>query len=99
MDEKRPLPERLGAIEGADEGALGVTPPPEPASPAARVDDAEELVPGARFGDEVPDEPKPWFTSLAAESHQAGVANEHGDAHDRQFPQGDDEAVEDDPGR
>ena len=96
MDDQRRAADRLGAIEGADEGALGVNPPPEPPSPAAQVDDEEHLVPGATFGDRVADEPKPWFTSLAAESDQAGVANVDPAEQERQFPQGDDEAVEDD---
>lgn len=96
MDDKGPVSDRLRPIEGADDGALGVTPPPEPPSPAASVDGSEELVPGARFGDRLPTEPKPWFTSLAYEAGQAGVANEPGDVQDRQYPQGDDDAVDDD---
>ncbi len=80
MDERRPLVDRLGAIEGAEDGALGVTPPPEPPSPAAEVADEEHLVPGATHGERLADESKPWFTSLAAESHQAGVANDPPDA-------------------
>ncbi len=96
MDDRRPASEGLGSIEGADDGALGLTPPPQPPSPAAQVDDEEHLVPGATYGERVADEPKPWFTSLAAESDQAGVANDHPAEQDRQFPQGDDAAVEDD---
>jgi hypothetical protein len=102
MDERRPPVEPAepdegpyGAIEGADPAALGITPPPQPPSPAAQVDDSEELVPGAIFGDLLPDEPKPWFTSLAAESDQAGVANDHSEEQARHFPYGDDEALED----
>jgi hypothetical protein len=95
MDDKPPLSDRLGAIEGADDGALGVTPPPEPANPAAEVEDAETSVPGAGFDAEPPVEPKPWFTSLAAESHQAGVANEPADAQDLQYPEGDGGASDD----
>ena len=86
MDEKRSAADRLAGIEGADDAALGVTPPPQPAPEAAEVDDDESLVPGATFGDRVPTESKPWFTSLAAESDQAGVANDPPDAQDPQFP-------------
>jgi hypothetical protein len=32
------------------------------------------------------DTSKPWFTSLAAESDQAGVANDPPDAQEPQFP-------------
>jgi hypothetical protein len=99
MDDERPPSERSGAIEGADDAALGRTPPPEPPSPAAQVDDDQQLVPGADFGDRVADESKPWSTTLAYESGQAGVANDHPAEQDRQFPQGDDEAVEDDRAR
>ena len=93
MDEKRSAAERLSGIEGADDAALGITPPPESAPPAAEVDDEENLVPGATFGDRVPTEAKPWFTSLAAESDQAGVANDDPDAQPPQFPTEDDEAL------
>ena len=96
MDDKRSAAERMGAIEGADEGALGLGPPPAPANPEATVDDSEELVPGATFGDRDRTKAKPWFTSLAAESQQAGVGNTSPAAQDPQFPDGDDEAIEDD---
>ena len=76
MDDTRPPAEPSGAIEGADAASLGTTPQPEPPSPAVQVDADEELVPGATFGERIPDEPKPWFTSLSAESDQAGVAND-----------------------
>ena len=98
MDEKRPTDDGLHALEGADAGALGVSPPPEPASPAASVDGSEELVPGATLGDRPLTESKPWFTTLAAESHQAGVGNEPPDAQEGQFPDSDDEALRDDEG-
>lgn len=80
-----PLPERepkpseetgpLGAIDGADAGALGTAPPPETAPPGAHVEDVEHRVPGADFERPLR-ESKPWFTSLAFESEQAGVGNE-----------------------
>jgi hypothetical protein len=93
MDDQRSAADRLAGIEGVDDHALGVAPPPQPAPPAAEVDDEEIRIPGATFGDRLPIEPKPWFTSLAAESDQAGVANDPPDAQPPQFPSGDDEAV------
>ena len=67
--------ERPNVIEGTDDAALGMAPPPESAPPGARVDDAAQQVPGPTY-----DGPgrvaKPWSSSLAAESPQAGVANE-----------------------
>ncbi|HEX2883870.1 MAG TPA: hypothetical protein VHQ42_04785 [Candidatus Limnocylindria bacterium] len=79
MDDKRAnaeTTERSGSLAGADAAAMGMEPPPESAPPGAEVSDAEHLVPGADFGTQVADEEKPWFTSLAAESEQAGVMNE-----------------------
>lgn len=64
--------------------------PPEPAPLGASVEDSEHLVPGPNFGDRVADEAKPWFTSLAAESDQAGVANDEPDVQEPQFPTADD---------
>jgi hypothetical protein len=80
MHDERSAADRLKAIEGADAGALGVTPPPETVPPDAQEPVDENLVPGATYGDRVHDEAKPWFTSLAAESDQAGVANDAPDA-------------------
>ena len=93
MDDQRSAADRLAGIEGADEGALGVTPPPEPAPPTAEVPDEENLVPGATFGERLPLDPKPWFTSLAHESDQAGVGNDPPEAQEPQFPTSDDEAL------
>ena len=76
MDDERRILDRLGALEGADPTALGIEPPPEPAPPGAHVEDEERLVPGPRFDEILPTDPKPWFTTLAAESHQAGVGND-----------------------
>ena len=86
MDDKRSSTERLGGLEGADAAALGTETPPETAPPGAVVDGDEHLVPGAHFDDVRRDQAKPWFTSLAAESEQAGVANDPPDAQEPQFP-------------
>ena len=77
-DAAEPKREPSGAIEGADQAALGVSPPPNPAPPGASVDPTEELVPGATKGDRSATESKPWFTSLAADSEH-GVSNESDD--------------------
>ena len=77
-DASEPKRDRSGALEGADEAALGVSRPPNPAPPGASVDPAEELVPGATKGDTVTTESKPWFTSLAADSEH-GVRDESDD--------------------
>jgi hypothetical protein len=86
MDDKRSTVDRLGGLEGADAAALGTDTPPESAPPGARVDAEERLVPGTGFDDVRRDEAKPWFTSLAAESSQAGVANDSPDAQEPEFP-------------
>jgi hypothetical protein len=98
MDERRSTTDELNSIEGADDGALGTAPGPESAPPGAEVSDAEHLVPGAGYDDHRPDEAKPWFTSLAAESGQAGVANDPPDAQDPLYPADDAEALDRDPG-
>ena len=92
MDDPRSAADRLAGIEGVDDAALGIAPLPETAA-AAEVDDEENLVPGARYGDRLPTESKPWFTSLAAGSDEAGVANDPPDAQPPQFPTSDDEAL------
>lgn len=85
MDEKRSEVERLGGLEGADAAALGIDATPNEAPPGAAVDDDVRVVPGPSV--DVPrDEAKPWFTSLAATSDQAGVANDPPDAQEPQFP-------------
>jgi hypothetical protein len=86
MDDRRSTVDRLGGLEGADAAALGTDAPPEPAPPGATVDDEERLVPGANFDDVPRDESKPWFTSLAYESEQVGVANDPADAQEPEFP-------------
>lgn len=93
MHDERPAGDRVEGIEGADAGALGTAPPPESAPEAAEVDGGETRVPGASFGSRPATEAKPWFTSLAAESEQAGVANDPADAQEPEYPHADDEAV------
>ena len=86
MDERR-VADKLGGIEGADDGALGTGPVPQSAPPGATVAGDEHLVPGANFDDRPHDQAKPWFTSLAAESEQAGIANEPPDETDPLYPE------------
>jgi hypothetical protein len=92
MDAERRSADDLDAIDGADDGALGTAPPPQSAPTGAQVSDAEHLVPGATFDDDRhAEKSKPWFTSLAAESHQAGVGNDRSDAQEPMFPAEDDD--------
>jgi hypothetical protein len=91
MHDKRDDVERLDVIEGADAGSLGIDDPPASAPPGARVDGAESHLPGATF-DEPIREAKPWASSLAAESSQAGVGNMPLDEVEPQYPESDDEA-------
>ena len=87
MNEKRDVTDRLGGLEGAAAAALGTGDPPAPAPPGATVDADERLVPGADHDlMNRRDEAKPWFSSLAAKSDQAGVANDPPDAQEPQFP-------------
>jgi len=79
MDEKRSVVDKLGGLEGADAAALGIDATPEPAPPGAEIPDDEQLVPGADADDFPRTEAKPWFTSLAARSDQAGVGNDSPD--------------------
>lgn len=90
MTDKRSAVDRLGGIEGADAAALGVDAAPESAPPGAVVEDDEKLVPGAGDAEADRHGSKPWFTSLAATSDQAGVANDAPDAQEPQFPTEDD---------
>lgn len=75
MDERRPDDTAPDVIDGTDAAALGTAPPPESAPPGARVEEAETHVPGPTFDGPGRTE-KPWSSSLAADSAQAGVANE-----------------------
>lgn len=74
MDERRSEDEIPEPGDAVDPAALGTAPPPEGAPPGARVDDAETHVPGPSY-DGPGRAAKPWSSSLAAESDQAGVAN------------------------
>jgi hypothetical protein len=89
MDDKRSEVERLGGLDGADAAALGIDATPTEAPPGAAVEGDVRVVPGP---DVEPrrDVAKPWFTSLAATSEQAGVANDPPDAQDPQFPSDED---------
>jgi hypothetical protein len=91
MKDKRSAAEKLDGLEGTDAGALGVDAPPESAPPAAQIPDEEHLVPGANFADHPATQDKPWFTSLAAESDQAGVGNDPPDAQEPEFPSRDED--------
>ena len=75
MDDRRSDDETPDLAEELDPAALGTAPPPESAPPGARVDEAETHVPGPTYDGPGRVE-KPWSSSLAAESTQAGVANE-----------------------
>lgn len=92
MDERDRTPESPNVIEGTDAAALGTAPPPTGAPPGAQVDPGEGRVPGPTH-DAPPRAAKPWATSLAADSDQAGVANDPPEVQDDQYPTGDDEAV------
>jgi hypothetical protein len=92
MDERRADGDGPNVIDGADSAATGTGQLPESAPAAARVDDTEHRVPGPTY-DGPGRTAKPWSTSLAAESSQAGVGNEPADAQDLQYPDGDDEAI------
>lgn len=90
-DTKRQV-EHLDVTEGADAGSLGVAEPPTTAPAGASVDAAETRLPGEPI-DGPRHEAKPWFTSLAAGSDQAGVANDPPPAQDAQDSTGDDETL------
>jgi hypothetical protein len=79
MDENRPIDD-LEVIEGADDAALGTAEPPSSAPAGAVVDATERLVPGADADATLGAEgAKPWSSTLAARSVQAGVRNEDAD--------------------
>ncbi|HEX2222060.1 MAG TPA: hypothetical protein VHK06_06000 [Candidatus Limnocylindria bacterium] len=73
--------DRTDAHGGLHEPADTVGEAPGGAPPGAQVDDALHMVPGADFEERDRGGEKPWSTSLAYESEDAGVANEP-DSHD-----------------
>ena len=89
-DRQRQLDD-LDVIEGADAASLGIDEPPTSAPAGASVKADETHVPGEPM-DGPGYESRPWYTSLAAESDQAGVANEPPGEQEAQYPTGDDEA-------
>jgi hypothetical protein len=96
MDNDRSTADRLEGIEGVDDGALGTSPPPETAPPGAAVSGEEHLVPGATFDERRGYDEKPWATSLAFESDQAGVGNDPADAQEPLYPTDDADHTSDD---
>ncbi len=75
VDPKRTGP--LGSIEGADHAALGLDAEPASAPPGAQVDPSEAAaLPGPAFGDAPNTARKPWETSLATKSDDAGIGAE-----------------------
>ena len=86
MEDKETTLDRIGAIEGADSAAMGTAGGPESAPAAAEIQDDVRLVPGANYDEMNLDEPKPWSTTLAYGSGQAGVANDPPDAQEPEFP-------------
>lgn len=91
MNDERRAADKLSGIEGTDAAALGTESPPESAPASAEVDDEENVVPGADFGFRPAVEDKPWFTTLSAESDQAGVGNDPPDAQDPNYTPTDEE--------
>lgn len=76
--DERPRPARpertgpLGSIAGTDAGALGTGGTQRLDSPRASVEESEKPAP-AHAQERPATEAKPWFTSLAFNSDQAGV--------------------------
>ena len=66
----------LGSIAGADRAGLGLVGEPESAPAGAQVDPSEADVPGPDFGDFPATADKPWETTLATKSDNAGVGAE-----------------------
>ncbi|HET8570396.1 MAG TPA: hypothetical protein VFN14_00715 [Candidatus Limnocylindria bacterium] len=63
----------MGSIEGADRAGLGIDAEPEPAPVAAQVDPSKTHVPGPAWGDLPATDRKPWQTTLATKSDDAGI--------------------------
>ncbi|HEX7224973.1 MAG TPA: hypothetical protein VF367_05285 [Candidatus Limnocylindria bacterium] len=86
VNEKQDPIDRLNVVEGADAASLGVSPAPESTPADLQPDDDVRLPPGADFDATRNDARKPWFTSLAAESDQAGVGNDPPDEQEPRYP-------------
>ncbi len=69
-----------GAVPGADRAGLGLTPTPGLEATSAQVDPSSFRAPAAFDQDEALRQSKPWATTLAYQSPQAGVdADDVGD--------------------
>jgi hypothetical protein len=86
VNEKQDPIDRLNVVEGADAASIGVSPAPESTPADLQPDDDVRLPPGADFDATPNDARKPWFTSLAAESDQAGVGNDPPDEQEPRYP-------------
>lgn len=86
VNEKQDPIDRLNVVEGADAASLGVAPAPQSAPAEAQPGDDGRLPPGADFDSTPNDERKPWSTSLAAKSEQAGVGNDRPDQQEPRYP-------------
>lgn len=86
MNEKQDPLDRLNVVEGADAASTGVAPAPSSAPAEIQPDDDVRLPPGADFDERPNDARKPWFTSLAAQSEQAGVGNDAPEAQEPRYP-------------
>ncbi len=73
-DPKRTGP--MGSIAGADRAALGVDARAESAPEGAQVDPTETDIPGPHFADHPATAEKPWETSFATKSDDAGIGAE-----------------------
>ena len=86
VNEKQDPIDRLNVVEGADAASLGVAPPPQSTPAEVQPADDVRLPPGADFDAKPNTARKPWFTSLAAESEQAGVGNDPPDEQEPRYP-------------
>jgi hypothetical protein len=86
VNEKQNPVDRLNVIEGADSASIGVGPSPQSTPAGAQAGDDVRLPPGADFDSTPNDARKPWFTSLAAESEQAGVGNDPPEEQEPRYP-------------
>jgi hypothetical protein len=66
----------MGSIAGADRAGLGLDAEPETAPSGAQVDPSESELPGPDFGTFPTTAEKPWETTLATKSDDAGIGAE-----------------------